>query len=73
MVIDIEAIDTNKPINNIYLNCTTLRTANAYKPNRLVKEGFDLLLTIENIQEKYDDRFDDITYYTLGNSIIVGG
>jgi hypothetical protein len=29
--------------------------------------------TIADIQDKYDARFDDISYYTLGNSTIVGG
>lgn len=72
MAIDIEAIDPSQPINNIYLNCTTLPTA-AYKPHYLVKEAFAGEVTIENIQEKYDERFDDITYYFIGNSTLIGG
>lgn len=29
--------------------------------------------TILDIEAKYDTKFDDISYYTLGNSTIVGG
>ena len=29
--------------------------------------------TIENIESKYDDRFDDVGYYYLGNNTLVGG
>jgi hypothetical protein len=29
--------------------------------------------TISDIEAKYDNRFDDITYYTIGTSTIVGG
>lgn len=28
---------------------------------------------IADIQSKYDTRFDDITYYTIGSGLIVGG
>jgi len=29
--------------------------------------------TISDIESKYDNRFDDVTYYTIGTSTIVGG
>lgn len=28
--------------------------------------------TINEIENKYDDRFDDISYYTIGDSTIIG-
>lgn len=28
---------------------------------------------IADIESKYDNRFDDITYYTIGSGILIGG
>lgn len=67
---DIEVINVDKPVNNIYACCSATKTA--YHAHVLVKENFDNNLAITNIEEKYNDRFDDITYYTLGNNTIIG-
>jgi hypothetical protein len=63
MAIDIELIDTNNPIKNgtIVTTCSfagNFNTMNTYVNNKPV---------ITDIESKYDELFDDVTYYTLGN------
>lgn len=61
MANDIEVIDPLKPINVEYVVCSTLRTGVS---SRLLKFGYySQNLTIENIEDKYDNRFDDPSYY----------
>lgn len=72
MANDIIVIDENKPINNESVICSTLPTGFYSK---LLKRGYySKELTIENLQSKYDERFDDPAYYFgLGNETVVGG
>ena len=71
MANDIIRIDPLQPINVEYAVCSAMPTG---KRSSLLKFGYySQNLTIENIESKYDDRFDDISYYTLGNSTLVGG
>lgn len=61
MSADIIAIDPSKPINNRYAICSTLPTGIAAR--WLVRENHPKSLTIENIESKFDNRFDDPSYY----------
>ena len=63
MAIDIELANTNNPIKNgtTVTTCSfsgNFNTMNTYANNKPV---------ITDIESKYDELFDDITYYTLGN------
>lgn len=71
MATDINAINPELPINNKYAVCSTTPTGHSAK--LLVRPNYPGDLIIENIESKYDDRFDDVSYYTIGNNIIVGG
>lgn len=64
MAIDIELINTNNPIKNGTLVCTC-STAGAYNTNNTYVNNLPVIANIEN---KYDENFDDITYYILGYS-----
>lgn len=66
----IKAINSN-PINNKSAVCST--TVTGVSSKRIVRPNFPLDLTIENIESKYNNRFNDISYYYFGNSTIVGG
>jgi hypothetical protein len=72
MKIDIIRIDETKPINVEYAVCSTLPTGFRSK---LLKFGYySNNLTIENLESKYAERFDDPSYYFgLGNATVVGG
>lgn len=71
MVNDIIAIDPSKPVNVEYVVCSTLPTG--YR-SKLLKFGYySNNLTIENIQNKYDNRFDDPSYYYGGGGGADGG
>lgn len=64
MAIDIELCNSSNPIKNgtIVSTCTFTGyydTINTYSTNTP---------TISDIESKYDDKFDDITYYILGYS-----
>jgi hypothetical protein len=61
MSIDIMKIENNKPINDKSAICSTLPTGGYSK--LIVRRNLPLDLTIENIESKYDDKFDDIVYY----------
>ena len=63
MAIDIELANNNNPIKNgtIVTTCSfagNFNTINTYANNKPM---------ITDIESKYDELFDDITYYTLGN------
>jgi hypothetical protein len=66
MANDIMALDSTKPINQEHVVCSALPTGFRSK---LLKFGYySNNLTIENIEDKYDTRFDDPAYYYgLGN------
>lgn len=64
MAIDIELCNASNPIKNgtIVGTCSftgNYNTISTYSKNTPV---------ISNIESKYDERFDDITYYVLGYS-----
>lgn len=70
MANDIISLDLSKPINVEYAVCSTMPTGQS---SRLLKSGYyNKNLTIENIQDKYDNRFDDPSYYH-GTGNIDGG
>jgi hypothetical protein len=70
MANDIISLDPLKPINVEYVVCSTMPTGQS---SRLLKPGYyNKNLTIENIQDKYDNRFDDPSYY-FGTSSVDGG
>jgi len=70
MAIDIIAIESGNPINNTSAICSALPTGKYSK--LIVRPNYPVDLTIENIEEKFTDRFDDITYYTIGSDTLVG-
>jgi len=66
MANDILRLDNTKPINVEYAVCSALPTGSRSK---LLKFGYySNNLTIENIQSKYDNRFDDPSYYYGGGA-----
>lgn len=67
MAIDIIRIDETKPINNKYAICSALPTGRFAK--LLIRSNHPGDLTIENIESKFDNRFDDPSYYYgVGNT-----
>jgi hypothetical protein len=68
MKIDIKAIDVSKGINNKNAVASTMVTG--YSSILSLRPNYPLNLTIENIESKYAERFDNITYYTIGNTTI---
>jgi hypothetical protein len=70
MAIDIIAIDPSKPINNKYAVCSTLPTG--FSARLLVRENYPADLTIGSIESKFDNRFDDPSYY-FGTGIVDDG
>jgi hypothetical protein len=64
MANDIISIDPTKPINNKYAVCSALPTG--FYSKLLVRPNYPLDLTIESIQNKFDNRFDDPSYYYGG-------
>jgi len=65
MANDIQVIASGVAINNKRAICSTLPTGESAK--LMVRPNYPVNLTIENIQDKFDDRFDDPSYY-YGNS-----
>ena len=71
MAIDIIAINTDNPINNKCTICSALPTGGYSK--LVVRRNFPVDLTIENIEEKFTNRFDDPSYYYgIGDSEVLG-
>lgn len=65
MANDIMAIDELKPINDIYAVCSMIRSGSYSK--LLIKSNYPGDLTIQSIESKFDDRFDDPSYYYGGS------
>jgi hypothetical protein len=61
MAADIIAIDTDKETNTITMVCSTTPTGFSAKKTTLDDAPKDQ--EIENIEYKYDNKFDDPTYY----------
>jgi uncharacterized protein (DUF2344 family) len=61
MAIDIIAIQSGNPINDKSAICSALPTGGYSK--LIIRPNFPVNLTIENIQDKFKDRFDDPSYY----------
>lgn len=61
MAIDIIAIQSGVPINNKSAICSTLPTGASSK--LVIRPNYPVSLTIENIEEKFTNRFDDPSYY----------
>lgn len=70
MANDIIAIDETKPINNKYAVCSAL--ASGFYSKWLVRENYPVDLTISAVQSKFDNRFDDPSYY-FGSGGVDGG
>lgn len=68
------AIDIQKSItsNNIK-NGTLITTCTITGQYSLQNNNVSNLPSINQIEDIYDTRFDDIAYYTLGNNTIIGG
>lgn len=64
MTADIAAINTGLPINNKYA-IVTVPVTGIYS-RRLVRENMPADLTIANIENKFDNRFDNPSYYYGG-------
>lgn len=62
MAIDITVAISGVDINDKRAVCSTLPTGATAK--LLVRPNYPVNLTIENIEEKFTDRFDDPRYYT---------
>jgi len=65
---DISLVNNANPIKNgtLVLYCTKTgfyKVENTYVNN---------LPSISAIEDKYDDRFDDLSYYTLGQNTLIG-
>ncbi len=72
MANDITTAVSGVAINNKRAICSTLSTGQTAK--LLVRPNFPVNLTIENIESKFDNRFDDPSYYYgIGNNTVVGG
>lgn len=70
MANDIQKIIENKPIKNrsvIVATCPRggfIQTLDRFATNKP---------TIEEIENKYSGRFNDISYYSIGNTTLIGG
>ena len=70
MATDITTSISGVAINNNRAICSTLPTGGTAK--LLIRPNYPANLIIGNIENKYEDRFDDTTYYTVGSSGILG-
>lgn len=66
MATDIDVAIPGLAINNKRAVCSAQPTG--FSAKLLIRGNFPVNLTIENIESKFDNRFDDRTYYTLGNT-----
>jgi hypothetical protein len=69
--IDIITAVSGVAINNKRAVCSTLPTGETAK--RLIRPNYPVDLTIENIQSKFADRFDNPSYYFGSNWETFGG
>lgn len=68
------ANDINKAISaNPLKNGTTLVSCTMTGEYSVLNTYVKNTPSITDIESKYDNRFDDITYYTIGDSTLVGG
>ena len=70
MKIDIITIDNTKGINNKNAVASTSVTGRSSVLS--IRPNYPVNLTITNIESKFGERFDDITYYTIGNHTLIG-
>lgn len=61
MTIDIISIDSQKEANTISMVCST--TPTGFSAKKVVIDDAPVDQQIENIESKYTDKFDDVTYY----------
>jgi len=67
------ANDISKAINaNLIKNGTTVVTTTFTGEYSTIETYVKNTPTISDIENKYDNRFDDITYYTIGSGTILG-
>lgn len=66
MANDILIIDPLKDINDNNMVCST--QTNGVSATKKIYDNYPSNLTIDNIQNKYTDKFDEIRYYTVKNS-----
>jgi hypothetical protein len=70
MANDITVAISGIAINNKRAICSTLPTGETAK--LLVRPNYPVNLTIENIQDKFNERFDDPSYYYgMGNNTVI--
>lgn len=70
MANDITVVNTGLPINNKRAVCSTTQTGQSAK--LLIRPNFPVNLTIEKIQSKFNNRFDDPSYY-YGYTVVPSG
>lgn len=58
---DIMLIDNTRGMNNKTAVCSTTVTGESAK--RIIRANFPINLTIDNVESKYNHRFDDPGYY----------
>jgi hypothetical protein len=68
MKIDIIRIDNARGINN--KNAVASTSVTGRSSILSVRPNYPVNLTISNIESKFGDRFDDVTYYTIGNATV---
>ena len=69
---DIAKIDNSRSINNKTAVCSTLPTGKS--SIRIVRPSYPSDLTIENIQQKFGNRFyNGIFVQLVGNQTVIGG
>jgi hypothetical protein len=61
MSIDIKAIDSNKPVNTINMVLSTSPTG--FSSKKIVNDIVSIDNQIENIESKFEEKFDDPVYY----------
>lgn len=67
------ANDINKAISaNPIKNGTTIASCDQLGNTGLLNTYVSNLPTISDIESKYDTRFDDTTYYTIGSDTLIG-
>jgi hypothetical protein len=69
MANDITTAKSGIAINNIATICSTLQTGNSSK--LIAISNYPVDLTISNIQSKFDNRFDNPSYY-YGYTVVSG-
>lgn len=66
MAYDIDVAISGSPIN--YKRVVASATPTGYSSKLIIRPDYPKDLTIENIREKYDNRFDDPRYYYGSNN-----